>query len=550
MRGMIVMATVAFALCACMPNDLTYPRTEAQILAFAVEGQKSSTINSTDRTVNIVLGERVDIENALVTSSRITDGASCASGEFPQAGDVLDLSDTLTYVLKVYYEYEWAICASQTIERYVVCNGQVAEPYINVEDRDVTIYVSENQSLESITITSMKLEREGAEFVKTVGYERNSSNYLERVEAEVSFPMTVNCALQRTFYIEDEGEVIEWTFSAVQKAVGVALSSVNAWTYHAEVEGSFNGSGTPYFAYRATGAEDWAVWEDVSIENGTAVSASISGLSEGTSYELKLCTEDSESEATTFTTGVAEQLFNMGWDEWYQVGKVWYPTSEELYNSTYANYASDSLESDMVWTTPNFGIASFNMGNPTIYDETFTATAESKYSVKMSCCYAVIKYAAGSVFTGKFIGLDGLGANLTWGTPFTGRPRAIHGYYAYTPGEINYYNNVKTENSGELDKAKILVILTDWDEPFNVNTTKGWFVDQENDEHIIAYSLMDSDYDTNGEFIEFEHELEYRRLDATPKYAVVIACASALADEFTGSTESVMWADEWEFVYD
>ena len=57
-------------------NDMSYPRTRANITAFEVEGQKSVTIDENTRTVTIELDEVADISAVKVMSAAMTDGAS------------------------------------------------------------------------------------------------------------------------------------------------------------------------------------------------------------------------------------------------------------------------------------------------------------------------------------------------------------------------------------------------------------------------------------------------------------------------------------------
>ena len=76
----------------------------------------------------------------------------------------------------------------------------------------------------------------------------------------------------------------------------------------------------------------------------------------------------------------------------------------------------------------------------------------------------------------------------------------------------------------------------------------GEFVDVQNDPHIIAHAMLESDVATDG-YQEFELELEYRDMTRTPKYVVISACGSYLGDYFTGGTGSLMYVDEFEFVY-
>ena len=104
---------------------------------------------------------------------------------------------------------------------------------------------------------------------------------------------------------------------------------------------------------------------------------------------------------------------------------------------------------------------------------------------------------------------------------------------------------------GTTDNCQILVILTDWSSRFTIDTAQSIFVDQtQANESIIAYGKIESGEDTGGQYKEFTLDLEYWRPDATPTYAVVVACASYKGDYFTGAVGSVMYVDEFEFVYE
>ena len=361
--------------------------------------------------------------------------------------------------------------------------------------------------------------------------------------------MQLNCLLQRSFTVLDRGEEIVWTMSVVKKKVDLSVSSVNVWCYHADVEASYDGTGTPYIEYRQQGSEQWTRTDDISVD-GLVITASIPGgdtsvetaerLSAGTGYEVRVCTEDTQSSPVAFTTGTPDQIENMGFDNWYQNGKVWYP-----------NPAANVK----IWDTANGGTGFLGGTNPTQPEYSFLATTDpdNKAAAKLQSM-KVGMFAAGNLYTGEFIKVStsgGLGAQLNWGTPFTARPRALKGHYSYSPAEIGEAKPPYESLKGQMDKCQLLVILTDMDDPFTVDTANGIFFDQTPaNKDIIAYAKYESDEDTGGQYREFSLELEYWRPDATPEYAIVIACASYLGNYFTGGVGSVMYVDEFEFIYD
>ena len=531
-------------------NDMSYPRTRANITAFEVDGQKSVTIDENTRTVTIELDEVADISAVKVMSAAMTDGASCP--DFPVPGTVLDLTHPKKFVLSIYQDYEWTVSASQNIERYVRCDNQAGDASFNVKDRDVTVYVSDVQDFASVNITDMKLEAEGSEVVSTTGYELEDWKMVEKTR-ECSFPMQLNCLLQRSFTVLDRGEEIVWTMSVVKKKVDLSVSSVNAWCYHADVEASYSGTGTPYIEYRQQGTEQWTRIDDISVD-GLVITASIPGgdtadetaerLAAGTAYEVRVCTEDAQSSPVAFTTGTPDQIENMGFDQWWN-------SKPDNKGSWYPN-ASSSVK---IWDTANGGTGILGGTNPTQPEYSFLATSDpdNKAAAKLQSMKFGM-FAAGNLYTGEFLDVStdgGLGAKLNWGTPFTARPRALKGYYSYSPVEIGEADPPYESLKGQMDKCQILVILTDMDDPFMVDTALGKFFDQTPaNKDIIAYAKYESDEDTGGQYREFNLELEYWRPDATPEYAIVISCASYLGNYFTGGVGSVMYVDEFEFIYD
>ena len=168
-------------------------------------------------------------------------------------------------------------------------------------------------------------------------------------------------------------------------------------------------------------------------------------------------------------------------------------------------------------------------------------------AARMESAYAVVKFAAGNIYIGSFVGLAGLGAELDWGMPFSSRPLALHGYYKYSPKAIDYTESPYGSKKGEMDACSIKMYLCDWSAPFRVNTSTSTFL-QDDDPSIIAMCDFTSNVATDG-YVEFTFPLQYR--DArTPKYVVIVGAASRLGDYFTGGKGSTLWLDELSLVYD
>lgn len=325
--------------------------------------------------------------------------------------------------------------------------------------------------------------------------------------------------------------------------VDADMVSVTPWAKFAIVKGKYFSAIVPEgatFMYRKTSDAEWKSVPLSAIKvnaSSKTFEAEIGGLDGSATYLIKaVSADDTETREVEFQTTSAGTLYNMNFEDWYQDGKVYYP---------YAKGANPS-----VWDCANSATASFAFSASKSYT-TPDSHSVSGNSARLESENVVIAFAAGNLYTGKFGEIIGTsGASLNWGVPFTSRPVALRGYYDYTSGTINKTKDPYKSMSGQPDKCQILVLLTDWNEPFVINTSESKFVDlSTNNKSIIAIGKMESEV-TTGKFVEFTLPLEYRDLTRTPKYIVIACCSSYLGDYFTGSTDSLMYVDEFSFEYD
>ena len=246
-------------------------------------------------------------------------------------------------------------------------------------------------------------------------------------------------------------------------------------------------------------------------------------------------------------------IYNMSLDDWSMSGKGWYP---------YAENADDAEKA--VWTTANKGTADLLGKNSTIPEETFVAVPGSgKRAARLSSSWMLIKFASGNLFTGEFCGLKGTkGADLAWGVPFNGRPKALHGYYCYQPVAIDRTDDLHKDMLGKMDIGQVQIILADWDKNkwsgypdgaidekgrFHVVNSDYQFVDYDNDPAIIGYANFEFSEWMDG-YKEFTLPIEYRS-DRTPTVVAIVCASSRYGDYFTGGDGTVMYLDEFSFVY-
>lgn len=522
------------ALYSCIQNDLDYPVVQAGVTDFKVGLQKSVKIDPAARTVVVDLEETADMAALEVETFTYTEGAS-ASKTIPT---VLDLTEPYKITFTFYRDYEWTILATQTIDRYIKVDNQSGDASFNTAGNRIILNVLNTQPLGSVTFRSMKLGPKGSKVVSTTGYEKNGEGVPVPVTKEVRFPITLDCIMERTFDVLYKGQTTTWTLKTEQYTPDNEIKSVVPWTYSIDVKGTFNGAGNPQIQFKTPDEEEWNVWEDA-VVSGVGISGKITGLSEGTEYEIRIANGDAASKVVTVTTDMATQLPNSNFDDWSRSGKIWNP---------YPAGTTSMYDDLRCWDTANYATANF-LDNVTFPEESFVVSGKA---VKMVSTYAMVKFAGGSIYVGDFVQLQGLGANIAWGYPFTSKPKALHGYYHYTPATVNYAEAPYTDLMGKDDIGQFQILLTDWaDGQFLVQSGANppVYVDFENDPEIIAFSEVQLGRTDGSGYIEFTLPLEYRSY-RTPKYIIIVVCSSFYANYYTGGVGSTLYVDEFSLEYE
>ena len=336
----------------------------------------------------------------------------------------------------------------------------------------------------------------------------------------------------------------------------LSAPTANAWAKLVYLTGQASSSElTPEnitFQYREKDAAEWTTV--AATQDGEDYKATITSLQPNTTYESRMAYNDEQySEVTEFTTEDATELYNGNFDNWYQADKTWYAVAQNDYNNGNAFWDSGNVG------TSTGAAALLGAKNPTSPETNIIHTNGGK-SAKLQSQFVGLgsmgKFAAGNLYTGHFVKTIGMsGAEIQFGSPFTARPNALHGWFQYTSGTVDYYGDSTPSDAlvqdGGTDMCAIYIALSDADEPYTVNTSEGNFVDYANDPNIIAYGeLPITDCVTTSDWKEFTINLTYRDLTRKPKYIIVVASASKYGDYFTGSTGSLMYLDDFSLVYD
>ncbi len=363
-----------------------------------------------------------------------------------------------------------------------------------------------------------------------------------------------------------DGSIKTYTYTIgvpITATTTIVASGANAWSSFAYLDaeipsfiGIFDQSKLA-FEYKTAVAPGWTKVEEemTVVEKDKKFSTMISGLTPGTNYQYRIVYDNGSEEGIVsdivdFTTEIQQALPNGNFDDWYKSGKTWYAVSENDYNVSGSFWDSSNPGT----TTGAGALVNKNptQGNSTTVHTSGGQSAELKS--QYASAFGIGKFAAASLYTGKFNSLVGTnGAKIDFGQEFVSRPTALHGWFHYTSGKIDYRGSNTPEGLGEKgsdDLCSIYIALSKKQKQVD-NTNTGTFLDLENDTDIIAYGrLADSEaVNTNG-WKEFTLDFKYKTLEPLDTYYLIIVfSASKYGDYFTGSTNSVMYVDDLELVY-
>lgn len=325
-------------------------------------------------------------------------------------------------------------------------------------------------------------------------------------------------------------DIFELKLEVISDVDAEAVAAYAGWACFAKLEGRYFTKEVPAgitFQYRKTSDAEWIEIDPSKMEVNTSTlryTTTVFGLAPSTQYVFRaVSAEDKETKEITFATSASGTVHNLNFDSWSDSDK--YPNA-----SGYDIWDSANSSGAAITTTP-------------------VTDAVKGYAARLESVKAMGMMAAGNIFTGQFAGLAGLGAKLDWGTPFTARPIAMRGYYKYSPKTIDMVKAPYTDMKGQMDQSQIVVFLTDWTSQFRINTSNKEFVDLDNDPGIIALGQINTS-DVDGGYVKFTLPLVYRDATRIPTFLVIAAASSRYGDYFTGGVGSVLYIDEFEFIYD
>lgn len=402
--------------------------------------------------------------------------------------------------------------------------------------------------------------RNGKEIIKRGTVENVLPGRLYRMSLGYSVTdggLTIDIAVDKSTSILDGTIVFDSGSSGMS-----GIPEKDIWARHVDVSatvdtGDSGENPRVSFSYSADGVE----WSEcpASAAGNDVYKATISGLEPETEYScMILVNGEQKGEALKFTTAAAPQVPNGSFENTSESASGNYM---EFYGAGEQHWWGSGNGSDGVTGSADFG--SFIICKP---------DAAEKVDGTQSAClvsqWALVKFAAGNLFSGYFGGLVGTkGGKVYFGRPFNGRPSALKVWVKYSGGKIDRVDDtpagVSVTQNQTYDTGRIQIALGNWDYrkyggtkecPILVNTTeKSTFVDFATDKSTVAYGDLQLQADQTGTYnkwAEYTIDLNYSDIAAMPSY-IVISCASSIyGDYFTGCSSSKMWIDKMELVYE
>ena len=533
-------------LTACIENDIPYPLAVCSIETIAAEGLKGEpTIDAAARRVILPLEETTDIQAVEITECKVTDGAKATDGK-GNAIEIVgrhDMRNSLLVTLSIYQEYLWTIEAQQTIERIFTVAGQVGSTKWNPDGDPRTAKVCVGfEDLSSVEITGLKLGPRGITQMMAAD---------DSLIGEENLPLTSDFTTPRNITVIYHGHVEHWVLEVEYSEIKVLFTDIAPWTHSAWLYADGLNGTKLGFRYRAEGAEEWVeVPEEQIVFDGGSFHTQIKGLLPETRYEAVAYSNDDTTEIMPFTTEPALALPNGGFEEWSTQKDIVCP------------YLSDE---QAFWHSGNPGA---KMAGKVICEGVRQPRpgSEGQYAAYLESTMASVmgigKFAAGNIFTGVYAKTDGTNGILNFGRPFATHPIALRGWVRYTPGRIDGIGSSPagtTLTADDMDEGSIYIALGTWtpeeyggtpESPVQIRTKPS---DQQlfdkNATDVIGYGewILKENID---EWMQFEIPIDWRDKTATPTHLIIVCSGSRWGDYFTGSSQTRMWLDDFELIYD
>lgn len=526
-----------FLAAGCIKNTLPYPVVVPIITSMDVQGAEKMDIDQENRVVTLHMEETVDLRAVVIESVTIDQDFAVPSVKIVGTHD---LTSPLKFDIRTYSDYEWTVVAVKEIERYFTVKGQIGSSVIDEVNHRAGAIVGKNTDVTSIDVTSLKL---GPAEVTTYSLDISQ---MKDFTHEISVDVTAF------------GVTESWDLFVEVTEVSVEITKVNPWTTEAYVTSAGEADKENGFMYRKKGDTQWTAvaQSDIEADGGTFV-AHITGLDPETDYEVVALSGEDMTEIAEFRTDPATPLPNHSFEHISLVTGAkyykWYDPSSTSEDGRYMFWGSGDGEGpDGVNGSANLGIVLTTPERNDVPDGDICVKCSSKSFAGM--------LTSGNIFTGQFMGIVGTsGGKLNYGRPWTTRPKSLKLKLKYKSGKVDIigsYPSGEVINAGDNDRCQIIVSVGRWnyqthggtpESPVHVNTIEKKFFSSQT-EGTIGYGEFVLGESTDG-WIDVEIPIDYRSLTEKPTHIIVTCATSMRGDYFTGSSESVLWLDDFDLIY-
>lgn len=558
------MAAAGLMAGSCIKNDIPYP-----VIELKIENMESGPVSSDNpspaftlqsielgkkgeiSTVYLLLDEQCDARNVEVksvtygcvphnTTLTAEDILPKIQTSCPLTGH-LDLSSPLPVTLSLYQDYEWQIVAEQNITYRFAIAGQIGESVIDDEKHTITVNMPKGTDLSHLTVTEMKLGPQGVTQYDVTPEELSARDF--------NSPQQVQTTIHE--------KTVTWTINAVIAQNSVTLAGAYAWSKVIWLYGEgLDGAAKMGFRYRKSGSEAWLEAEKVNIDGGK-FSAHVAADAEST-YEVRAYCNDEESQIQTVKTGTTPQLPNGSMEDWHTDNKIVYPF----------------LPGENYWGTGNPGA---KIGGKTLTQGVSDVRPGStgKQSAWLKSYHVAVfgigKFAAGNLFTGDYLKTAGTNGIIAFGRPMTQRPTALRFWMKGKVGKIDRLDSNNRPSGQEVQKGDpdmnlVYIALGNWtkeeygrdkdgnvvandNSPICVDTRSVATFFNPKSKAVIGYGerLFDKNVE---EWTQVTIPVVYNDMKTQPTHIMVVCTASRWGDYFIGSTQSELWIDDMELLYD
>lgn len=283
------------------------------------------------------------------------------------------------------------------------------------------------------------------------------------------------------------------------------------------------------FEYKRSKDEAWvkvdpALVTRVTDEAGIVhFQASVTGIPMDAKVEYRATLGSSVGNVESFVT--AEMLPNLNFDVWTQSGKTYFPNADTK---------------NSFWATGNEGVTMSLVNKDSNTRPTDDVAQSGGSAARMeTISVPFVNIAAGNLFTGTYkTNISDPASSVTFGRPYSYRPKALQGYYKYAPKVIDVARAPHEDKKGQMDQCHIYLRLEDW----------GGATSRPSNPTVVGYGEFKSS-EAVGAYKKFEFDIEYYSA-VRPTHVVLVATSSIYGGEFTGGIGSTLYVDNFELIFE